>query len=343
MECTPTSIDGVVYNHFIKAIFGECVYGYKETLSLLFGYASILSWLNAQLPQVIENYRRSSAESLSLTFLMIWLAGDISNLVGCLLTDQLAFQKYLGVYFVWIDCTLLSQWIYYNYISPPPTIVHLPESAILAFDYPDLKVQNLHNDIRPMSIPRNYNHSSSSSRAEQSPLLTISDEALSPPYSASASPSKWYTLGDMAPQRTPSPRIILSAIFMFSLKTQASSTLTTTQSIHSTMLQIDHLLVGRIFAWLCAALYLASRVPQILKNQQRKSVDGLSSALFIFAALGNLTYTTSILLSSAVQSRAKFMEALPYLLGSIGTLVFDTIIFSQFIWYRQRRIDSVGA
>jgi solute carrier family 66 (lysosomal lysine-arginine transporter), member 1 len=238
----------------------------------------------------------------------------------------------------------LTQWIYYNYISlPPPTIVHLPENAISSYDYPDLKDQYPHSDIRPVSIPRNYNHSPGSSRAEQSPLLTISDEALSPPYSASASPSKWYTLGDMTPQRTPSPRIILSAIFIFSLKTQASSTLTTTQPMHSAMLQIDHLLVGRIFAWLCAGLYLASRVPQILKNQQRKSVDGLSSALFIFAALGNLTYTTSILLSSAVRSRAKFVEAIPYLLGSIGTLVFDTIIFSQFIWYRQRRIDSVGA
>jgi hypothetical protein len=37
----------------LQAIFGECVYGYKETLSLLFGYASILSWLNAQLPYVL--------------------------------------------------------------------------------------------------------------------------------------------------------------------------------------------------------------------------------------------------------------------------------------------------
>jgi hypothetical protein len=271
-------------------------------------------------------------------------SGDISNLVGCILTDQLVFQKYLGIYFVWIDCTLLSQWIYYNYVSPP-TIGHLPEENISAFVYPDLKVQNTHNDIRPVSIPRNYNQQSGgSSRAEQSPLLTISDEALTPPYSASASPSKWYTLGDIAPRHTPSPRIILSAIFILSLRTQASSTLTTSNPITASTLQINERLIGRIFAWLCACLYLASRVPQIFKNLHRKSVDGLSSALFIFAALGNLTYTTSILLSSAIHSHAKLVEAIPYLLGSIGTLIFDSIIFSQFIWYRQRRrTDSVGA
>lgn len=271
------------------------------------------------------------------------LSGDISNLVGCILTDQLAFQKYLGIYFVWIDCTLLSQWIYYTYIAPSATVQLQEEEDISTILYPDFKSQYTKSDTRPVSIPRNYNHSSSSSsNAEQSPLLTtISDEALSPPYSASASPSKWYTLGEMAPQRSSSPRIILSAIFMLSLKPQVS-TLVTTSNVASATVMIDKLLIGRFFAWLCAILYLASRVPQIFKNLQRKSVDGLSSALFIFAAFGNLTYTSSILLSSAMQNRAKALEAVPYLLGSIGTLLFDVIIFSQFFWYRRKRIiDSV--
>lgn len=274
------------------------------------------------------------------------LSGDISNLVGCILTDQLAFQKYLGIYFVWIDCTLLSQWIYYTYIAPSTTVQLQEEEDISTIVYPDFKSQYTKSDTRPVSIPRNYNHSSSSSsNAEQSPLLTtISDEALSPPYSASASPSKWYTLGEMAPQRSSSPRIILSAIFMLSLKQQGSTLVTTSSSIASATVMIDKLLIGRFFAWLCAILYLASRVPQIFKNLQRKSVDGLSSALFIFAAFGNLTYTSSILLSSAMQNRAKALEAVPYLLGSIGTLLFDVIIFSQFIWYRRKRIiDSVIA
>jgi uncharacterized protein with PQ loop repeat len=318
---------------------------------------------------VIENYKRSSAESLSLPFLLIWLAGelqfihyvpislrivvnprslrflphsnillfsgDISNLVGCILTDQLRFQKYLGIYFVSIDFTLLAQWIYYTHIAAPVNVVALEEESQSAYYYPNLEYQNKTNFTGPVTIPRNYNHLAANGE-EQNPLLIISDESLSPPYSASASPSKWYTLGEMEPRRSASPRIILSAIFMLSLRTKDALVLTS--NVAPTTFGIDQLLVGRIFAWLCAALYLASRLPQIFKNLQRKSVDGLSSALFIFAALGNLTYTASILLSSAMNYHQKVIEAIPYLLGSIGTLVFDVIIFSQFFWYRRKTI-----
>lgn len=267
--------------------------------------------------------------------------------MGCFLTDQLAFQKYLGIYFVCIDFTLLGQWIYYTYIAPPSNVrLEEEEEDISTLVYPDVKTMYAKSDIRPLSISRNYNHSASSSNEEQSPLLTtISDKALSPPFSASASPSKWYTLGEMAPQHSSSPRVILSAIFMFTLKIQSGTVLTTSSnSVVSAAVSIDKLLIGRIFAWLCASLYLASRVPQIFKNVQRKSVEGLSSSLFIFAALGNITYTSSILLSSAMQNPAKVLEAIPYLLGSIGTSIFDIIIFIQFIWYRQKIIiDSVAA
>lgn len=51
------------------------MYGTQATVSLLLGYASILFWLNAQLPQLIQNYKSGSAEGLSLKFLTIWLAG----------------------------------------------------------------------------------------------------------------------------------------------------------------------------------------------------------------------------------------------------------------------------
>jgi hypothetical protein len=61
--------------------------------------------------QVIENYKRQSVEGLALPFLANWLfgalrrdvpagirsehplhSGDITNLVGCILTHQLPFQ-----------------------------------------------------------------------------------------------------------------------------------------------------------------------------------------------------------------------------------------------------------
>jgi len=90
-------------------------------------------------------------------------------------------------------------------------------------------------------------------------------------------------------------------------------------------------IIGRIMAWTCTVLYLTSRMPQIWKNWHRGSVEGLSIALFIFAASGNITYTMSIIINpNATQQSMR--AALPYVLGSAGTLMFDFTIFVQW-WY----------
>ncbi|KAG8926703.1 hypothetical protein FRC02_008718 [Tulasnella sp. 418] len=84
------------------------------TLSVILGYASITCWLGAQFPQIITNIQRQSVEGLALPFLANWLFGDISNLVGCVLTGQLPFQTYLASYFCIVDVCLVGQFIYYS-------------------------------------------------------------------------------------------------------------------------------------------------------------------------------------------------------------------------------------
>lgn len=98
-------------------------------------------------------------------------------------------------------------------------------------------------------------------------------------------------------------------------------------------------IIGRIFAWLCTSLYLTSRLPQIWKNYVRKSVEGLSMYLFVFAFLGNFFYVCSILTSPEAHmpppaSTKFFQESIPYLLGSGGTFIFDVTIVSQSFIYR---------
>ncbi|KAK6903023.1 hypothetical protein I203_108284 [Kwoniella mangroviensis CBS 8507] len=97
-------------------------------------------------------------------------------------------------------------------------------------------------------------------------------------------------------------------------------------------------IVGRVSAWACTTLYLASRLPQIWKNFQRKSVEGLSILLFVMAFMGNVTYVSSILLNPAGggdpnEAGHYLLEALPYLLGSGGTLIFDMTIMIQSVIY----------
>ncbi|KAF9355720.1 hypothetical protein BGX26_006229 [Mortierella sp. AD094] len=97
------------------------------------------------------------------------------------------------------------------------------------------------------------------------------------------------------------------------------------------------IIMGRIFAWVCTVFYLSSRMPQLWKNFKRKSVQGLSILMFFWAAMGNLTYSLSILNSADAvnpDTRQKFLrEAVPYLLGSSGTLMFDVSIFAQWLYY----------
>jgi hypothetical protein len=63
-----------------------------QLLSTLLGYASIACWIIAQAPQVVENYFQQSCDGLALPFLLNWLCGDITNVIGCILTDQKEFQ-----------------------------------------------------------------------------------------------------------------------------------------------------------------------------------------------------------------------------------------------------------
>src|SRR5277367_5065303 len=88
--------------------------------------------------------------------------------------------------------------------------------------------------------------------------------------------------------------------------------------------QIEISLLGQIFGWGCAVLYLGSRIPQVVKNFRRKSTDGLSLLFFLFACLGNITYVLSIV-SLSLDSRYLLINS-SWLAGSVGTLVLDALV-----------------
>ncbi|KAI8643319.1 PQ loop repeat-domain-containing protein [Parasitella parasitica] len=325
--CIPTQ-DGIPYIHWINIIFGDCAYSKQEAISLLLGYNSILFWLNAQLPQVVENYKMGSTAGLSLNFLSIWLAGDTANLIGALLTHQLPFQLYLGFYFVSIDVCLLCQWIYYSKIKS--------QNPHYQDDYLIIPSPSSNAIIRNKSQTELYQHPA------QSPLnihasTAIVDELT--PFSSSASPSKWYTLDGSTEKKHVTK---FMAMFLFSTWFLVPNSDLSTMSTTTTMsLSQDNIIwLGRIFAWTCTSLYLMSRIPQLLKNRRRQSVEGLSASLFVFAACGNFTYAASIL-SHPGQTVESLLEALPYLIGSAGTLIFDFSIFCQFLYYKKKELPTL--
>ncbi|CAO3587137.1 unnamed protein product [Absidia cylindrospora] len=315
-SCSPI-VDGSHYIQWINALTGDCIYGWQECISLLLGYLSIFCWLNAQMPQVIKNYRLGEAESLSFSFLTVWLIGDVANFIGCISTHQLPFQLYLSIYFIIIDTILCLQYLYY---------VKYPNNTLR-------KWIHRHNDQEHKvnaQVPNEETHLLPSQKNDKT-------DQPSSFYHSTTTTKSTTTLMMIGLFTFYSTSNLLNSRNNLSLTTMESYEASTTnvELVNSSISQQqdDMIWVGRFFAWLCTFLYLASRLPQIIKNFQRHSVEGLSMALFFFAACGNLTYVLSIF-TNPHATRKTILEAVPYLLGSAGTLCFDGTIFGQYLVWR---------
>ncbi|RKP14698.1 PQ loop repeat-domain-containing protein, partial [Piptocephalis cylindrospora] len=243
------------------------------------GYMSIFFWLNAQVPQLYTNYLLGSAASLSLPFLLIWLLGDITNFLGCILTNQLPFQRYLALYFCLIDLSLLIQFFYYEHGWSTP-ISSSPISSNYVEASPSSQRESVHFDLHEED-----EEDEDDEEGEEGVL-----------------DKRWIA---------------------------SPSTMAVEEPIEDGMM----LNIGVVMAWTCTCLYLASRIPQIVLNYTRGTAEGLSIWMFAFAALGNLTYVLSIALH--IEGSEEWLNALPYIIGSAGTLSFDATIFAQFWYYRK--------
>ncbi|XP_012889650.1 PREDICTED: lysosomal amino acid transporter 1 homolog isoform X1 [Dipodomys ordii] len=98
-------------------------------------------------------------------------------------------------------------------------------------------------------------------------------------------------------------------------------------------------IIGFVIGSISSVLYLLSRLPQIRTNFIRKSTQGISYLLFALVMLGNTLYGLSVLLKNpeAGESEGSYLlHHLPWLVGSLGVLLLDTIISIQFLVYRNR-------
>ncbi|KAJ2750404.1 putative vacuolar membrane transporter for cationic amino acids [Coemansia pectinata] len=90
---------------------------WNELVSEALGYFSIGCWLIVFAPQIYENYQRKSGESISLSFLYIWILGDVFGLVGGIQQGLIVTALILYIYYFVADAVLLAQIHYYRYIN----------------------------------------------------------------------------------------------------------------------------------------------------------------------------------------------------------------------------------
>ncbi|VDK88075.1 unnamed protein product [Dibothriocephalus latus] len=97
---------------------------------------------------------------------------------------------------------------------------------------------------------------------------------------------------------------------------------------HQLFLQTKEKKIGYAIGWIGTFMYFCSRAPQIFQNFKRKSTEGLSPYLFLLAILGNVFYGLQIFIKST--DATFILTALPWILGSLGILVFDVIVSKDY-------------
>ncbi|GFR93196.1 PQ-loop repeat-containing protein 2 [Elysia marginata] len=72
---------------------GACAQNPQEEASEYLGLLSMILWMTVGIPQIVKNFRNlDGLAGVSFFLLFQWAGGDITNLVGSLLTHQLPFQ-----------------------------------------------------------------------------------------------------------------------------------------------------------------------------------------------------------------------------------------------------------
>lgn len=315
--------------------------GELSFVSNVFSTLSLGSWVCAQMPQIVTNYKNKSAEGISPLFLGLWFMGDFLSFVSCLLNDVvLKFQVYLSLFFICNDIVLCFQYYYYNNVYPE-------KYALVNGNYSDQDdedsntngVQNnttTESEFNPSSsIHIRHHHAPDNTLFEPNPWTKKSSPNKNSPSTNSSGSPGYNSTSD-------NNHLVL--------KTAAASSMVALSNALPILFNRDNEIstssydsLGIFLAWCCTFVYMSSRCPQIYKNYTRKSVEGINSLLFGAALLGNLTYTFSILTSCEfIYDDAKtdfFMRELPYILGSSGTVIFDFFYFYQKYIYRNNSLN----
>ncbi|KAJ6261561.1 hypothetical protein Dda_4231 [Drechslerella dactyloides] len=347
-----------------------------EAVSGITGSVSIACWLVVFTPQIIENFKRGSAEGLSLTFLILWLLGDIFNVLGGILQGVLPTMLILAIYYTFADIVLILQCFYYrayarkpdaephtngessNHRHSVPEPEHEPteDSPLLSRTISDPYPEERRGSFRILAetayhlSPANPLHSLPPSRPDSSqgrkPFTNGNNGVHTNGTSQAASPNRQSTSSSKFWNRVFRDTVAISIVIFAGI---AGYYLAPSRTAHVPDGHNPHVpehrrpltfsLSGQIFGYLCAVLYLGSRIPQIWLNYKRKSVEGVAFLFFMFACLGNVTYVVSILAyrPGKVEDGEGYMRYIAvnasWLVGSLGTLFLDIVIFGQFFIY----------
>jgi uncharacterized protein with PQ loop repeat len=279
----------------------------RADISNLIGAISLAFWLCNGIPLVYEIWRARSAEGVSIGFVGLWAIGDVLSLAGGLWAGLAPTVVVVSIYYIFSDIIILGEAYYFNYIYKPGT------SIVDALEHPQ--------DVSPAFAP-------DAEAGETSALLPNDKQAT---FSKGFIREVLFNIGAVVFV------ILLGAAGWYaSLYIPHDSPHRRHEHHHhGHSPSSDEVLLGpQLLGYTSAALYLCARIPQIIKNYRKQQTEGLALLFFVFSVFGNLTYAASIFAYNSEPAYIK--ESLAWIIGSLGTLIFDFIILGQFLHYNKR-------
>ncbi|XWS45362.1 hypothetical protein CRYUN_Cryun15aG0130400 [Craigia yunnanensis] len=348
---------------WVERYFKDCLCNLKDDFSFALGLTSLVCWGVAEIPQIITNFKTKSSHGVSLLFLLTWVAGDVFNLVGCLLEPAtLPTQFYTALLYTVSTVVLVLQSVYYDSIYRGwkcrriKTDMVEDEKKPLKPGKPDSGIPIPKASPKP-NPRREYYYTSARSLAGSgtSPFRTYTRVAKSGPSAleldsgsssedeaAPVSSKKSGTLPWPIPRAAASYGTFLAASVNLPLGSKALMEVRTGFTGRSLLQEhaMEHSAFGQWLGWLMAAIYMGGRIPQIWLNIKRGSVEGLNPLMFIFAMIANATYVASILVRTTEWENIK--ANMPWLLDAAVCVALDLFIILQYIYYKffRETVDS---
>lgn len=290
-----------------------------EALSGVFGSVSLAAWIFLLLPQLVENYKRSSADGISLTFLTVWFIGDLANFFGAIWAGLVPTVIALAVYFCFADAVLITQCLYYDFVNSSRR-TYANDPAVSAENDVERPLLDPHvNDQADTLASRRRRRSSHASHLRRDSLSQVLHEK--------ETPTKIWTKNAMS-----MVLICVAGTAGWAVAWATGVWVPTPEAGGDGNDPVKVALGAQILGYLSAICYLGARIPQIIKNHRERSCEGLSLLFFLLSLLGNATYGAGILFHSL---QTKYvMTSLPWLIGSWGTMLEDAVIFCQFHKYK---------
>ncbi len=303
----------------------------RSRLSSIAGSIALACWLVLIFPQLIEMFRVRDVGGISPLFLLSWAIGDMANVTGALWAGLLPEVILSAVWFLFADISTLLCYFYLLYSHPKRRKSAVSDSeAVTESDRQPLLAETRVEEVVEPATGGDYGEESQNEplHAQQSRKSLQSKTSLRRRYSS--------TVDDvvMEPERhSVLVRYGIPILFVVSAGVVGSFCSPNGGGKKSTTPSTNNSAGPQICGYISAVMYLTSRIPQIIRNYQKKSCKGLSLLFFMLSTLANFSYGMQILVYGSDWEYIRLN--LSWILGSIGTIFEDFVIYLQFYLYNR--------